>query len=250
MTTSQPVLSLTRLRRYRLQAGLSERALARATAMTGMSITALEQGRNHDELSLRHLLRIARALNVDPTALFATDTCQTVEPTPDDVAIEAALAGVGRYTRPHDLARGLGWTLSRTTDALERLRIRLANTGQRVAAQNGKVKLVPAAGVLTDAQEQAVANADTNERGLTLTLAHLLRHALEPRRTPGYAQKTNANHLLAQGALINLGLAELRDKQLVPAAAVFYGLEPADSSNRQRRRPADGTALAAVRNGT
>jgi transcriptional regulator with XRE-family HTH domain len=224
MTTPAPILSTNRVRRFRLQARLSERALARATAMTGMSIRALEQGRNHDELTLRHLVRIARALGVDPAALLTPDPAVKPEPRPDDVMLEAALAGINRYTHPHDLARGLGWTLDRTTAALEQLRLRLETTGQRLANQNGRVKIVPAAGLLTDSQEHDLANASTNERGLTISLAQMLRQAIEDNGSGGRTRKPNANELLAQGALLNLGMIEFNDGRLVATRDVAYGV--------------------------
>jgi transcriptional regulator with XRE-family HTH domain len=225
MNTARPILSLVRLRRYRLQAGLSERALARATAMTGMSITALEEGRNHDELTLRHLVRISRTLNVDPAALFPTDADhEAAAAAPDDRKIESALASLGCYTRTHELARGLGWTLDRTVAALEQLANRLQPTGQRLATQNGRVKLMPAAGVLTDNEERNVQNASRHQRGLTLSLAQILRNAVDGKARTGRQRRTNANQLLAEGSLLNLGLADIHAGRLEPSEDVLYGL--------------------------
>ena len=50
--------------------------------------------------------------------------------TDDDRAVEAILASVREPCTASQLATGLEWTLPRTVDALERLEVALANTGQ------------------------------------------------------------------------------------------------------------------------
>ena len=50
--------------------------------------------------------------------------------TADDRAAEALLASVKEPCMAQQLANGLGWTLNRTVDALQRLEASLANTGQ------------------------------------------------------------------------------------------------------------------------
>jgi transcriptional regulator with XRE-family HTH domain len=224
MKETHPILNCDRLRRYRLQAGLSERALARATAMTSMSITALEDGRNHTELSLSHLVRIARALDVDPTALFEPPPAP--EPQADDILIEAALANNETWVRVEQLARGLAWTLDRTADALDQLRRRLEHTGQRIATRHGKVRLVPAAGILTDEQERDIEAAALHERGLNLALAQVLRQAVAHQINARWQRAANNNQLLAQASLLKLGFAEFDKDRLEPTQDVRYGLDP------------------------
>jgi transcriptional regulator with XRE-family HTH domain len=231
--TTQPILSTRRIRHLQLQAGLSERALARATAMTSMSITALEEGRNHDELSLRHLARIAAALGTHPAALF--EPPEAPEPQPDDILLEAALATTASYVKRDQIARGLGWTLDRVTAALRTLQLRLGHTGQRIASQHGKIKLVAATGVLSDTQERDIEAAHMHERGLTLALAQVLRQAVDGRIDPRWQRAANANQLLAQGSLLKLGFAETRDGRLEPTADVLSDL-PRHRHAGQRRR--------------
>lgn len=50
--------------------------------------------------------------------------------TADDRAVEALLTSVREPCTAQQLATGLGWTLNRTVDALQRLEASLANTGQ------------------------------------------------------------------------------------------------------------------------
>jgi hypothetical protein len=84
--------------------------------------------------------------------------------TADDRAVEALLASVKEPCTAQQLATGLGWTLDRTVDALQRLEASLANTGQ-VLTRLGhhSYTLGPRPGLVNDRE-----------------IARCLRHHLEP----------------------------------------------------------------------
>jgi hypothetical protein len=70
-------------------------------------------------------LTLASVAHLDAT--FASG--HQIKP-PDQRAVEAMLACVREPCAAQQLARGLGWTLPRTVDALEQLEANLGNTGQ------------------------------------------------------------------------------------------------------------------------
>jgi hypothetical protein len=131
-----------------------------------------------------------------------------VHRTADDRAVEAVLASVKEPCTAQQLATGLGWTLDRTVDALQRLEASLANTG-RVLTRLGhhSYTLGPRPGLVNDRE---IARCVRHHREpLDLTAAAVLHCALTcPRedRARG-ALRSPAEHAAAE-RLIAAGLLE------------------------------------------
>jgi len=128
--------------------------------------------------------------------------------TADDRAVEAMLASVREPCAAQQLARGLGWTLTRTIDALQRLERSLADTGQiltRVGHHNYTLR--PRPGLLHD-REIARCRRHSPEP-LDLTAAVVLHRAFTCPREDGVrdALMNPAEHAAA-GQLIAAGLLE------------------------------------------
>lgn len=243
MRRQATILSTERLRQFRLQAGLSQRALARSTGFsTSQTVRALEDGRGHDDLTLRHLIRISDGLGVEPALLF--DQPEGAAPTADDITLEAALAQTGRWIERDDLAATLGWKIERLATAAESLRVRLASTGQRLVTRNGRVKLIPAEGVLTSRQTQAVEELRIAERGPNLATGRVLADAVAGRIDERWQATATNSQLVEQARLLKLGWIAFTDKSCVePSEAVRFGLEPFTprpraTPRRRGRRPA------------
>lgn len=151
------ILSIDTIRSRRLALGLSVRAFARAVGVSPMTVTALENGRNHEDLSLRLVCRIAAALDLELASLLERPEEQPSGP--DDVIVEAALAELGRLVHRDELARALEWDIARLAAALERLERRLIATGQRLRTRGANVALATAPEVLTGTQQTALAHA-------------------------------------------------------------------------------------------
>ena len=88
--------------------------------------------------------------------------------TADDRAVEALLACVGEPCTAQQLAYGLGWTLNRTVDALQRLEASLANTGQILTRLgHHSYTLGPRPGLLNDREIARCLRHDSQPLNLT-----------------------------------------------------------------------------------
>jgi hypothetical protein len=100
-----------------------------------------------------------------------------VHRTADDRAVEALLASVKEPCTAQQLATGLGWTLDRTVDALQRLEAGLANTGQTLTRLgHHSYTLGPRPGLLNN--REIARCLRHNHEPLDLTAAALLHRAL------------------------------------------------------------------------
>jgi hypothetical protein len=136
--------------------------------------------RNHGQLTVDELRRLANLLGVDSPQLFSNPV-PGGPPAEDDVLIEAALGQAKKGTKAEDLARGLGWTLQRTRLALRRLEKRLRGTGARLQLQSGKYRLVPAVGVLSPEERRGVEAASVARAGLSVSATGVLRRVVAGR---------------------------------------------------------------------
>src|SRR4051812_39361087 len=109
----------------RLAAALSQPTLARLLNVSTPVITRLEAGVNHDNFTLAQLRLLADALGLTPKALVAEPPPESAAH-PDDIRVEAALALVQRRISSATLAKALGWTPERVTEALAALSTRQA----------------------------------------------------------------------------------------------------------------------------
>lgn len=121
------------VRRLRLAGGMSRRELAPRLNVSQTAIRSIEEGRNHDELTVRHLRLLADVLGVPLAELFLERPARTSERADDDTQrVIAALTFLRASIHRDDLARWLGWTLPRTATALANAAATLDGTGALV----------------------------------------------------------------------------------------------------------------------
>jgi hypothetical protein len=128
--------------------------------------------------------------------------------TADDRAVEALLASVKEPCTAQQLATGLGWTLPRTVDALQRLEAGLANTGQILTRLgHHSYTLGPRPGLVND--REIARCLRHNREPLDLTDAAVLHCALtrRPEERAREALRSPAEHAAAE-RLIAAGLLE------------------------------------------
>jgi hypothetical protein len=127
--------------------------------------------------------------------------------TADDRAVEALLASLKEPCTAQQLACGLGWTLNRTVDALQRLEASLANTGQILTRLgHHSYTLGPRPGLVND--REIARCLRHNREPLDLTAAAVLHRALTCSREDrardalsSTAEHTAADRLIAAGLL-------------------------------------------------
>lgn len=127
--------------------------------------------------------------------------------TADDRAVEALLASIREPCTAQQLACGLGWTLTRTVDALQHLEASLANTGQILTRLgHHSYTLRPRPGLVND--REIARCLRHNREPHDLTAAAVLHRALtrprrervrETLRSP--AEHAAAERLIAAGLL-------------------------------------------------
>ncbi len=134
------------VRRLRLAGGMSRRELAPRLNVSQTAIRSIEEGRNHDELTVRHLRLLADVLGVPPAELFLERPASTSERTDEDTQrVIAALTSLRTPIHRDTLARWLGWTLPRTATALANAAATLDGTGGLVQLTSaGEARLMPA----------------------------------------------------------------------------------------------------------
>lgn len=191
----------------RIQAGLARRTLANQIGVSETVIRGIEDGHNHETLTLALVLRLATALGTTPPRLQTPD--QTIQPpTDDDVIVESALATLARSVPAHDLATALDWTLERTVAALKALQRRLHGTGQAlILDQWNKARLVPAPG-LSDTQLLALSQLSPRQRGLTPATARVLRDLLNGHLDSRWLQRASRTDKDALSSLLNQGVLQ------------------------------------------
>lgn len=150
-----PLLDTDLITERRTALGLTRPALARQIARSAPVIAALEQGTNHDRLTLRLLRDLASALALQPADLLVTPE-HSGPITADDARVEAALATAEKGVSAANLAHALGWPLDRVHAALETLRDRLAPTGVQLHQHAGRWRVRPRAGLLTADERQGI----------------------------------------------------------------------------------------------
>jgi transcriptional regulator with XRE-family HTH domain len=146
----RPHLNGETLKRARLNKNLNRRELSRLTTIRIAQLEALERGKPCELVTIGSLVKLGRALGIEPAQLLAPDG-QDREPADDDVKVEALLAQVGKAVNRDDMAWALGWSIERTRDALKALDERLTGTGQRLRPTKfGWYGLGPAGGVISE----------------------------------------------------------------------------------------------------
>ena len=134
----------------------------------------------------------------------------------DDRKIEALLANMRAPCTAQQLATAVGWTLPRTTAALDRLEARLASTGQTLQRLGHQTYvLAPRSCILDPAQIARCAR--NHSKRIDLVTAGVLHRALthpDPERARDRLQSA-AEHAAADW-LITAGVLEKRSGALRP----------------------------------
>lgn len=209
-------LDIDLLRRRRRELALSQRAVAAACDCTTPVIVSLEAGRNHDELTVAFLTRLADTLAVDIRSLHQTaDPAEPSERTDDPATVGSALVATGVLTPITGLAESLGWTLERTRLAVDQLEQHLPAVGMRLHRLEGRVAIRRADEPIDAPTLAGVVRAHIARDGLNLTEASLLATIINdgPPRQLGNAQA------VALGVLTNAGLVTTDDPRTATAEA-------------------------------
>jgi transcriptional regulator with XRE-family HTH domain len=222
---SEPLIDADALARLRSERGLSQRALGAEAGLNPVVISTLERGRNHADLTLRQLQRIAGALGVAPSSLLAKEgwSGDPVEAKPEDAIVEAALVCTDAATTTTDLATALNWPLKRVTQALQALERRLGVTGQRLhRASNGYS--LRAAEILTEEERVALNRVRLRTGGLRVSTMRLLYRAIESPLDGDWERYAGNAARVERGILQNAGLLEPGTDGLEPSTDVKKSL--------------------------
>lgn len=252
------------LRRARVARNLSQRALARDVNLRLGQLVAMEKSGHSDRLTLGALYKLADSLCVEPASLLTQQTAVR-EPAPDDVAVEALLATVGKATNRDDIAWALGWDLERVNRALLALEQRLRASGQRLRrAKFGWFCLAAADDVLGVDQALNITRVTFSEHGITRDHARVLYRLAQGTRLsrthtgrPSARRTRNSN---PTGDLLRAGMLGIGEDGVFLTPEVAFSLcldevqtvaaralKPRTAIDGSRRRPTDesdsGTAL-------
>jgi transcriptional regulator with XRE-family HTH domain len=205
----------------RLREGLSRRALAKSAGVSETVISGIERRENHRNISLGTVKALADALGSTISEL-ARLPYSSVSATPDDAALEAALASLNRPVRMHEVALALGWELERTRAAAASLTERLNGTGQTLIHTSWDQLRLAASDSLTHEQRLRLSQSSGKTRGLTPRTARVLRAFLEGEVDDAWLRHAGRNDRAALSALVNAGILTVRWK---PCARVFASAE-------------------------
>lgn len=226
----QAFLNVGLIRERCLMLGLSRRELGRRLCVSDGVLRGIFDGRNHAELSLSFVGNLANELGVTPPDLFeartpeAPDVVASAEQ--DSVKVEAALMEARRLVRVEALARGLGWKLSRTRDALVVLGDRLTGTGLRLRYSNGGATLQPRPLTLTIAERERFERAQLATDGLRINAARILRLVLKGEIDASWERKASNDDRVQLYVLLKQGLIEQAEDQFIARPEVEYSLSP------------------------
>jgi transcriptional regulator with XRE-family HTH domain len=230
----------------RLQLGLSTLGLARAIGRSPTTISSLERGENDLELTLGDLVRLAEALAAQPWELFVPS--QRPQPGADDLRIEAALALLAKATSAEDLADGLQWDLVRVHAALHALRRRLAVGGVRLQRNAGRYRLVPATGLLSNAEVRRLEQASVATSRVARHEARVLLAAVRGLTDARWLQNASNADRVAAARLTRLGWVTTSAGGLRPTTALTSSLglqrDARGVRDSERCRPSELTGTA------
>ena len=107
------ILDSNGIRILRTASGMSESALARALGVSQTVVRNLENGQNHDVLTLRTVARLANILGTDIRHIVSAGVEQA-DPTSDDIRAEALIIDAAPYPlAAQEIAEAFQWPLRR-----------------------------------------------------------------------------------------------------------------------------------------
>ncbi len=219
------------IRNHRLDLGLSQRSLAKATGLSTKSMSDVETGHpGAAGETLLPLQRLVDTLGVPLRDLLNDDTPNGPDNTgatspqagPDDMAaLGAHLLTTRVNTLKTDLADDLGWTLDRLRLAASALDHHLRPLGMQVHTLRGGYRLRPADGHRSKAKARA--DKTTGARnGLTIPEAELIHRALHGGVD---TQKISVSQRPSLGRLLRQNVLAQQDVQAVPGPPLLDALD-------------------------
>lgn len=205
---AESVLDTALIVRRRTELGLSQRSLAAECGFTTAAMSHLERGRNHEELTLRKLHRLAAALAVPMQTLLVPPETSGSEPGVDDQRLEALLVEIGQAVPRELIALALRWDLERTTRALRKLRDRLTGSGVVLHRASSGYSLRPRTELLTDEERRELERIRLQTRQLRAPGMRLLLEVVRGTLRPDWDQRAGNNERVNMRMLIGAGIVE------------------------------------------
>lgn len=196
-----PILDSAAIRNRRITLAISERELARRLGVSATVVDALERGRNHADLHLDVIVRLAEVLGLCLDELLPR--APSASPAGDPATLGRLLGHLAAAVPATTLAQALGWPLERTQAAIDELTQLLPAVGSRIQHSAGGVAIVAAAG--EPAPVRQLLRRSNGRRGMTVTQARMLHRvwsgAIDAR------QLSNPDRV-ALAHLVNAGLVD------------------------------------------
>jgi transcriptional regulator with XRE-family HTH domain len=227
-------LNSTLIRARRVAAGLTIYALADRVGVHAGVLWAIEDGdeRRVAHFSLATLLALAASLDLRPGDLFIDQDHGATPPTPDDVALEAALLLQGATVTREQLALAFSWPLARLDQALAALHQRLRPTGARLHPVGiDRYVIASNRNALPADQWVQLGQARSGHAPLTVDAATTLYHliALRARFPPPHVRHRSAARnpwQTAEWDAADEGLRQLREQGLLDAEGPHFSASP------------------------
>ena len=232
MTT--PILDHNRILMARLELNLSQRDVAFDVGINPVTMSRLEQGRSDESLDLRTVDRLAAALGLSITSLFAQPDAEGHPgmPTSDERRLEALLYDSRSALGADDIALTLGWTLPRAHAALKRLRAALALRGTMIYSSGRRHRVTARSDILTSKERQSAERTHHARLGLTVPEARLLQQVRRGTVRVGWTRSMSNKERVAAGSLFKAGLVEAVGERIQLTEDARFSLETAPA-----RRP-------------
>lgn len=194
--------------RRRIELGLSQRALSAECGFSNVTISLLESGRNHEELTIRKLGQLANALGLPIGVLFADARCEERKPANDDRVLEALLAEARQALGRGQIAVTLGWALDRVEAALEELADRLGSTGVLLHRASSGFTLRPRSELLSGKQRQELERLRMRTRQLRAPGMRILLAAVRGELPSDWDRLAGNSDRVNMSMLVNAGVLE------------------------------------------
>jgi transcriptional regulator with XRE-family HTH domain len=211
------------IRQRALKLRLSSRKLSERCGISAPTLQRIIQGKNHPDMMLSHVLRLAQELDTTFPHLIAMP--QPSPMTSDAVRLEAALLAARRRLNLAELQTALGWHKARALAALDALSCALAGTGAQLNRSYSVYTIGPRDGVLEPSRKDAVKTVRDGRTELGLGEAKMLRRIMQGRLTSDRMERNIGGDARARlGTLLEHGLIEPNGAGFVLTPAVEFSL--------------------------